>query len=109
MTGTEEHPMVWLERWYQAQCSGDWEHQYGVRIGTLDNPGWSLDVDLVHTAAAGRTKEPRIVERSETDWIFCEVKDGVFRARGGPGNLVELLGAFREFVGEKNEYLKGSP
>lgn len=28
-----------LERWYAAQCNGDWEHTYGVKIGYLDNPG----------------------------------------------------------------------
>ena len=36
-----------LQEWYVAQCDGDWEHSYGVKIDTLDNPGWSLKVDLV--------------------------------------------------------------
>ena len=31
-----------LQRWYVAQCDGEWEHAYGVEIGTLDNPGWSI-------------------------------------------------------------------
>ena len=22
----------WLEDWYEAQCNGDWEHQYGVKV-----------------------------------------------------------------------------
>ena len=34
-----------LQDWYLAQCNGDWEHTYGVSIGTLDNPGWTLDVE----------------------------------------------------------------
>jgi hypothetical protein len=29
-----------LSRWYAAHCSGEWEHQYGVSIQTIDNPGW---------------------------------------------------------------------
>ena len=36
----------WLERWYQAQCDGDWEHHSGVTIETLDNPGWLVKIDL---------------------------------------------------------------
>ncbi len=31
-----------LQRWYSAQCDGDWEHGLGVRIETLDNPGWMV-------------------------------------------------------------------
>jgi len=44
-----------LEKWYSAQCDGDWEHQYGVSIGTLDNPGWTLEIDLRGTDSEDRT------------------------------------------------------
>jgi hypothetical protein len=27
-----------LERWYAAQCNGDWKHTYGITLETLDNP-----------------------------------------------------------------------
>jgi len=29
-----------IQDWYRRQCDGDWEHSYGVKIETLDNPGW---------------------------------------------------------------------
>jgi hypothetical protein len=29
-----------LQVWYGAQCNGSWEHTYGIKIETLDNPGW---------------------------------------------------------------------
>ena len=35
----------WLMNWYSAQCDEDWEHQYGVKLETLDNPGWSLIIE----------------------------------------------------------------
>ena len=38
-----------LQRWYRAQCDGEWEHEFGIKIDTLDNPGWTLKVDLVDT------------------------------------------------------------
>jgi Immunity protein 53 len=43
-----------LQDWYSAQCDGDWEHQQGVRIESLDNPGWALDIDLADTALADK-------------------------------------------------------
>ena len=35
-----------LEKWYSGQCKGEWEHGYGVRIDTLDNPGWRVHIAL---------------------------------------------------------------
>ena len=48
-----------LQRWYASQCDGDWEHHSDVEIGTLDNPGWSVDIDLAD-AALGRWVRQRI-------------------------------------------------
>ena len=96
------HPVNWLMEWYRAQCDGDWEHQYGVRIGTIDNPGWSLEVDLVDTSDDGRTAPQELIERSEDDWLFVEVKESTFRARGGPGNLGEMIDAFRKFASHED-------
>ncbi|MEV8403368.1 Imm53 family immunity protein [Streptomyces niveus] len=36
----------WLRNWYAQQCDGEWEHERGVRIATLDNPGWTVSIDL---------------------------------------------------------------
>jgi hypothetical protein len=41
-----------LQMWYLGQCDGSWEHQFGVRIETLDNPGWSVTIDLDGTEYA---------------------------------------------------------
>lgn len=91
-------PTVWLESWYRQQCDGDWEHQYGIRISTLDNPGWALDIDLGETECAGKKVLKKLVERNEENWVFVEVENDIFRARGGPTNLSELIGLFRSFV-----------
>ena len=42
--------LTWLQSWFLEQCDGEWEHSYGVRVDTLDNPGWSLEIDLAGTA-----------------------------------------------------------
>jgi hypothetical protein len=38
-----------LRRRYLAQCNEDWERTYGLSIGTLDNPGWSVTIELTGT------------------------------------------------------------
>lgn len=38
-----------LQRWYHSQSDGDWEHCYGIKIDTLDHPGWQLSIDLEET------------------------------------------------------------
>src|SRR5687768_6013127 len=39
----------YLANWYAAQCDDEWEHEFGIRLQTLDNPGWNLQIDLVGT------------------------------------------------------------
>lgn len=98
MTSLAIPPLEWLMSWYQSRCDGDWEHQHGVRIGTLDNPGWTLDVDLAETPYAGRSLPRKMIERSEDDWVSVEVTGDCFRADGGPGNLSEMIEMFAAFV-----------
>jgi len=88
-----------LVKWYREQCNGDWEHQNGIHLETLDNPGWSLDVNLAETSLAGRTVPLTKVERTEDDWVFYEVKGDVFSGNCGPENLIEMVGLFLTFAG----------
>ncbi|MBV5264024.1 immunity 53 family protein [Pinisolibacter aquiterrae] len=89
----------WFARWYESQCDGDWEHGFGPSIGTLDNPGWSLEIDLTGTDCDGRTLE-RITHNyeHETGWWTCWTDGNVFRGAGGPLRLRSLLEAFRDWA-----------
>ena len=83
-----------LEAWYHAQCDGEWEHEYGVTVETLDNPGWKLRIDLAGTELAGREFARREDHRSENDWLVCWVEGRQFQAACGPRNLRESLQTF---------------
>lgn len=96
--GESEHVLEWLQRWYAGQCDGDWEHEWGVKIGTLDNPGWWVVIDLEDTDLEAREYSKVDIKRSETDWFFTRVQDQRFSASCGPGNLTEVLTIFREWV-----------
>jgi hypothetical protein len=94
--------LIGLESWFTDNCDGDWEHGWGVRINTLDNPGWSVDIDLAGTLLFGKPFAQVREERAENDWVHCWIDAGVFKGRGGPKNLSEILGLFLSWSGAKN-------
>jgi hypothetical protein len=89
----------WFARWYEAQCDGDWEHDIGPRIETLDNPGWSLKIELSGTDCDGRMFG-RIAHNyeHETDWWAYWTNGNTFHGVGGPRRLRSLLEAFRDWA-----------
>ncbi|WP_237096704.1 Imm53 family immunity protein [Paenibacillus dendritiformis] len=61
--------LIWLENWFLQNCDNDWEHSYGFRIATLDNPGWSAEISLNETNLEEKEYPKTIIERSNNDWI----------------------------------------
>lgn len=88
----------WLEDWYLSQCDGDWEHKYGVKIGTLDNPGWYIFINLQNTFLENKHFESLVLERGANDWIHCKLNEGSFEGFGGPSNLEETITIFKNWV-----------
>ena len=86
--------IIKLCEWYETQCNDEWEHGFGVRISTLDNPGWSLKVDLEGTPLADATFEDVKRETSDRNWIVARRSGKAFEAFGGPMNLDEMIGIF---------------
>ena len=93
--GESDSLLEWLQEWYARQCDGDWEHQYGVTIDTLDNPGWRVKIDITDTVLAGQSLERVRVDNSETDWLFYWVENDRFEAVGDPTKLSTILEIFR--------------
>jgi hypothetical protein len=96
----EQDVLQGLQEWYRSQCNDAWEHTYGVKIDTLDNPGWTLSVDLMKTGLQDK-QFSRICRGAiaddltqDEDWLVCEVKDNKFTGAGGPGKLGEMIGIF---------------
>ena len=84
-------------------CNGDWEHQYGVHLETLDNPGWHISIDLSDTDLEDKPFTEisyGVGEESEPDdenWITCRVKEKTFHGYGGPNKLDEIITLFLEW------------
>lgn len=89
----------WLEEWYKSQCEGDWQHYFGMRIYTIDNPGWRVTINLEDTELEDKDfDEYRLIIDDEQDWILCYVKDCRFEGAGDPSKLEEIILRFKEWV-----------
>jgi hypothetical protein len=83
-----------IENWYVSQCNGEWEHSFGVKIDTLDNPGWQAQIDLQDTKKQNSVLERIRIDRTETDWIQYWVEKKQFQIACCPLNLTESLDIF---------------
>ncbi|WP_373652475.1 immunity 53 family protein [Schlesneria sp. DSM 10557] len=97
-----------LVKWYHTHCNGDWEQKYGIKLETLDNPGWQLTVDLIHTDLQGR-ELTRISEGCSPDghprsprWIHCGIQNNQFQGACSPSQLERLLQIFTQLLAPQN-------
>lgn len=87
----------WISNWYKENCDGDWEHTSGVLIETLDNPGWSIKIDLINTSLEGRQLKEVFVDNSDDDWFKISSDGKCFIGYGDGGKLKLLIENFKSF------------
>lgn len=88
----------WLEKWYKHHCNGPWEHLYGIKIETLDNPGWHVEINLNETEYVNLKQKNSIRDMGSNDWINCSIVDGTFNGCGDCMKLEEIIETFKEWV-----------
>ena len=92
-----------LTQWYAKQCNGDWEHSYGFEIGSLDNPGVSVCVDLRETQLeAVPFVEKKDNYESVDKWMICMRTADQFQGRGAACRLEDIIEEFLRWA-ERNE------
>lgn len=96
-------PLERLQVWYQGQCNGDWEHTYGIKIDTLDNPGWTVQISLQETYLEAESFEDVEINRTSNSWIFARVTEKIFKISCGPRNLDEALSIFCNWAESKKD------
>lgn len=87
---------------FMLECNGDWEHENGISIITVDNPGWSITIDLENTSLEDEEIVGELIEMNEKDWYFFEIKNKKFRGGGNLTKLNFLITQFKEIV-ERNK------
>ncbi len=102
--------LIGLQEWYASQCDGDWEHNFGISIGTLDNPGWSLSINLTGTELEGVPfAELRESHEDERNWLICVVHDNNFNGSGGPFALEPMIQIFLAWAQSVAAVTKSGP
>jgi Immunity protein 53 len=91
-----------LQQWYLSNCNGDWEHSYGIKIETLDNPGWKVGIELQETNLQNRSFVSIEIENNDDDWYNCQVKNYSFEAYGDPHKLNKLIEIFLDWAKSQN-------
>lgn len=86
-----------LNKWFESNCDGDWEHSYGITIETLDNPGWSVYINLYDTYLDDAPFEEISIDNGENDWLSCKVKDYIFIGMGDTKKLETILEIFLQW------------
>ncbi|KMQ59917.1 hypothetical protein ACM39_18325 [Chryseobacterium sp. FH2] len=89
----------WLEKWFDSQCNGDWEHNYGIKIETLDNPGWEVTIDLNNTDIYLNPKSWILFGNFEKKWIGYKIENNKFNGAGTSLSLIIQI--FKNLIEKK--------
>ena len=97
----------WLQDWTKSQIDGDWEHELGISISMLDNPGWILSADVSNYGDFLKETKP-LGRDNDVDWIDFEVrviaKTYVYiEIFGDISKLNKILYSFKAIIGELEE------
>lgn len=84
-----------IQDWYKINCNGDWEHSFGYKIETLDNPGWAIKIDLAETALDKLDFKREFQNPSnKNDWFNIHTENKTLIIYCGPENMKTTLGIF---------------
>lgn len=85
----------WLQDWYSSNCDGEWEHENSIKIQSLDNPGWLLEIEICNLSSRVSLKKWNVFELSEENWIGYDVENNKFTASGDSTKLEALITIFK--------------
>ena len=88
--------VAWLMDWYNDKCDGIWEHLFGIKIDSVDNPGWSITIDLDDTYFSELPW--KYYETNDNDWYGYKIENRKFVASGDPLKLDLLIGIFKSLI-----------
>jgi hypothetical protein len=96
-----------LQRWYHAQCDGAWEHNHGIVIETIDNPGWWVKIDLRDTLLENVPFPSVVVGNADEggSWIFCEKRLVQWHGTGDSSRLEEIVNHFLTWARDRANWL----
>lgn len=92
-----------LQAWFDQNCDGDWEHDFGVSIQSCDNPGWWVKIDIRGTPLEHNPFENVRLgvdddgHASCESWLHCYCEEGVWNGAGDAAKLEAILECFLDW------------
>ena len=94
----EYNDFEWLQKWYYIHCDGKWEQVQRIRLEAIDTPGWLLIIDVQGTELEGKPFRAIRIDKSDDEWVECDVRDDKFKGKCGPMSLLDLLEVFHNWT-----------
>jgi hypothetical protein len=90
--------LTWLQAWYVARCDGEWEFREGIKLLSVSNPGWSVEINVSDTLLEDACIPLTQFHQSATDWYGYFLEDALFVGSGDPTKLEVILQVFRSLL-----------
>ena len=93
--------LEFFSEWIFRNCDGLWEHSYGMKIESLDNPGFFVEFDIFKTNMEKINFQEVIWESSsdpDSDWLECRVEGSKWRSACSVNNLSRVISIFKNWV-----------
>ncbi|GGY90672.1 rhodanese-related sulfurtransferase [Streptomyces nitrosporeus] len=96
----KDRGIQFIQSWYASNCNGEWEHEFGVRMATSDNPGWHIEIDVTETDLEGVHVAREKHELLEGRWMIAWSDGVVFQLACDPLSLCCVDVFFEEVAGK---------
>jgi hypothetical protein len=90
--------LAWLQEWYLARCDGEWEFREGIKLLSVSNPGWSVEINVSDTPLEDISIPLRKFDKSDSDWYGYFLENALFVGSGDPTKLEVILQVFRDLI-----------
>lgn len=90
--------LTWLQAWYVARCDGEWEFREGIKLLSVSNPGWIVEINVSDTPLEEACIPLTKFDKSADDWYSYLLKDALFVGSGDPAKLEVILQVFRNLI-----------
>ncbi|MFJ9810320.1 Imm53 family immunity protein [Streptomyces sp. NPDC101158] len=92
--------MRYIQSWYASNCDGEWEHEFGIKLATTDNPGWHIRIDVSETDLEGVVVPRERHELPDGGWMITWSDGIAFQAACGPMSLRDVDALFERLAEE---------
>lgn len=90
--------LQWIQEWYNRFCWDEERHYYGIKIETLDNPGWSVKIEICDTPLENKAFRENCQDNGDSDLDLLQSRGWFFKGAGDPNKLIPILEVFRDWA-----------